>query len=222
MSFDKGKIRKLHAGRLQRALPCHGAAFEQQDVALRHRQKILGVRGGPDVDGLAHGFRGFGIGQHQRRGAVRNQRAIGALQGSGHERVLLAFGAAEFIAKVLAQLGVGIGDAVLVVLGGDHRQRVGLVAVFLEIALRDLAEHAGETPGGVAVFRQIRRAQQVAADLGCGRAGHLLDADHQHDLRGTGGNGPDALMHRRRAGRAGVLDPRGRLEPQLRIGLQHQ
>src|ERR1017187_421689 len=55
------------------------------------------------------------------------------------------------------------------VLGGDHRQRVGLVAVFLEIGLRNRAESAGEPAGGIAVLRQIRRAQQVPADLrrGC-------------------------------------------------------
>src|SRR5712691_6926560 len=206
----------------QRALPCHGAAYEQQNVALRHRQEILGVRGGLDVDRLAHGFGGFRIGQHQRRRAIRHQRAIGALQRSGHKRILLAFGTAELIAEILAQLRVGIGDAVLMVLGGDHRQRVGLVAVFLEIGLRDLAEHAGKTAGGVAILRQIRRAQQVPADLRWGRPRHLLDADHQHDLRSTRRNGPDALMHRRRTGRAGVLDPCRRLEPQLRIGLQHQ
>src|SRR5439155_3264178 len=35
-------------------------------------------------------------------------------------------------------------------------------------------------------------------------------------------NRADALMHRRRASGAGVLDPRRWLEAQLRIGLQHQ
>ena len=222
VGFDKGQIRELHAGFLQRPLPGHRAALELQDVALRHRQEILGMRGGPDVDGLAHRLRGLGVRQHQRRGAVRHQRTVGALQGSRHERILLAFGAAEFVAEILAHLRIGIGDAVLVVLGGDHRQRIGLVAVFLEIGLRDLAEHAGKTAGGVAILRQIRCAQQVAADLRRGRPRHLLDADHQHDPGRTRRNGPDALMHGRRSGGAGILDPRRRLEAQLRIGLQHQ
>jgi len=37
------------------------------------RVLLLGVGGGADVNGLAHGFRGFRIGQHQCRGAVRHQ-----------------------------------------------------------------------------------------------------------------------------------------------------
>ena len=180
------------------------------------------MRGRPDVDGLAHRLRGFGIGQHQRRRAVRHQRAIGALQRPRHERILLAFGAAEFVADILAHLRIGVGDAVLVVLGGDHRQRIGLVAVFLEIGLRDLAEHAGEAAGGLAVLGQIGGAQQVPADLGGRRPRHLLDADHQHDFRSARGDRPDALMHGGRSGGAGILDPCRRLEPQMRVGLQHQ
>jgi len=44
----------------------------------------------------------------------------GALQGAGDKRILLAFGAAELVAKILAHLRIGIGDAVLVVLGRDQ------------------------------------------------------------------------------------------------------
>ena len=180
------------------------------------------MRRRPDVDGLAHRLCGFRVGQDQCRRAVRNQRAIRPFQRPGHKGILFAFGAAEFVAKILAHLRIGIGDAVLVVFCGDHRQRIGLVAVFLEIGLRDLAEHAGKTAGGVAILRQIGSAQQIAADLRSGCACHLLDPDHQHDFCGTRFDGADALMHRGRSRGAGVLHPRRRLEAQLRIGLQHQ
>ena len=49
-------------------------------------------------------------------------------------------------------------------LGGDAGERVGLVAMALEIGGRNLAEHAGEATGRVAIFRQIRGAQQVLAE----------------------------------------------------------
>src|SRR6202011_5312936 len=42
MGFDKGQIREIYAGRLQRALPGYRAALELQNVAFRHRQEILG------------------------------------------------------------------------------------------------------------------------------------------------------------------------------------
>ena len=111
--------------------------------------------------------RRLGVGKDQGGGAVGDQRAVGALERAGDERVLLALGAAELVTKILAHLRIGIGDAVLVVLRGDHRQRVGLVA------------NAGNRPARscrrrrrnhrrVAVLRQIRRLQQVLADLGPG------------------------------------------------------
>ena len=72
------------------------------------------------IDRLAHGERGLDVGEHQRGGAVGHQRAVGALERTRHERVLLALGAAELEAEILAHLRIGIGDAVLVVLGRDH------------------------------------------------------------------------------------------------------
>ena len=80
VGFDKGEIGKRDAGLLQRALPGHRAALELQDVALGHRQEILRMRGGAEIDRLAHGLGGLAIGQHQRGGAIRHQRAVGALR----------------------------------------------------------------------------------------------------------------------------------------------
>ena len=222
MRFDEGEIVERHAGLRQRARPRLLAAFEQQDVALRHRQEILDVLVGAEGDGAAHRQRRAGVGEHDRGGAVGNQRAVGALQRAGNERVLLAFLAAEIEAEILAHLRIGIVDAVLVVLGGDGGERIRLVAMALEIALRDLAEHAGETGRRVAILGKIGGAQQVLADLRAGRRRHLLGADHQHDARGVRVDGADALPDRRRAGRAGILDARRRLEAQAVVGLQHQ
>jgi hypothetical protein len=68
----------------------------------------------------------------------------------------------------------------------------------------------------------IRRLQQVLADLGPGRRRHLFHADSQNDARGARFDRPDALMHRRRTGGAGILDAGRALETQIRRGLQHQ
>src|SRR5205807_4317529 len=120
------------------------AAFELEHVALRHRQEVLHVLGGAEGDRLAQLERGCDIGQDDGGGAIRNQRAVRALERTRYARIFLALGAAELVAEVLANLGVGISDAILVVLGGDTRQRVGLVAPTLEVARGDLAENTGE------------------------------------------------------------------------------
>ena len=206
----------------ERALPGLRAAFELEHVALRHRQEVLHVLGGAERHRLAEPERGVDIRQHDRGGAVGDQRAVGALERTGDARVLLALGAAELVAEVLAHLRVGIADAVLVVLGGDARERVRLVAVLLEIEPGDLAEDAGEAAVDVGLLAHVGRLEQVLADLGRGRRGHLLDADHQHDARGLRRDRLEALMHGGRAGGAGVLDPHRALEAQFRRGLQHQ
>jgi len=84
--------------------------------------------------------------------------SIGALQRSRHERFFSLSERQTHSRNPCRSCRIGIGDAVLMVLGGDHRQRVGLVAVFLEIGLRDLARTPGKNTGGVAILRQIRRA----------------------------------------------------------------
>ena len=113
------------------------------------------MAGRADGHRLWRGFRRLRIHQHQRGGAVRHRRTIGALQRPGDERILLALGTAEVVAEILAYLREGIGYAIPVILRRDHRQRIRLVAVFLEVGLRDLAEHAGEAAGSIAILRQV-------------------------------------------------------------------
>src|SRR5439155_453555 len=120
------------------------AAFELEHVALGHRQEILHVLGGAEGDRLAELQRGCNIGQDDGGGAVGDKRAVRALERPCHARILLALGAAELVAEIFANLGIGIGDAVLVVLGGNARKRVGLIAPTLEVARGDLAENTGE------------------------------------------------------------------------------
>ena len=108
------------------------------------------------------------------------------------------------------------------VLGGDPRQCVGLVAEPLEVILGDLAEDAGETARRVAILGQVGRLEKIAADLGTRCRGHLLDAHDKHDLGRTGTDGLDALMDGRGSRRTRVLDTGGRLEAECRVGLQHE
>ena len=222
MRLDEGQLVERHAGMPERTCPALLAALEEQDVALRHRQEILHVLAGAEGDGSAHAKRGAGIGQHQGCRPVGNQRAVGPLQRPCDEGVPVALVPAELEAEILAQLRIGIVDAVLVVLGSDHGQRVGLIAMALEIGLRDLAEDAGKAGRRVAVLREVRGAEQVPADLGARRGGHLLGADHEHEAGAPGIDRPDALAHRRRAGGAGVLHARRRLEAEAVVGLQDQ
>ena len=180
------------------------------------------MRGGAEHDRLAERARGLLVGEHERGGAVGDERAVGALERAGDERVLLALAAAEIEAEVLAHLRIGIGDAVLVVLGGDARERVRLVAPALEIERRDAPENAREAALDVGLLAHVGGLEQILADLGAGRGRHLLDADHEHDARALGRDRLEALVHGRRAGRAGVLDAGGALEAQVGRGLQHQ
>ena len=156
--------------------------------------------------------RGADIGEHDRGRAVGDQRAVGALERPGDARVLLALGAAEVVAQVLADLRIRIADAVLVILGGNARQRIRLVAPALEIESRDLAEDAREAAFDVGLFAHIGGLEQIFADLGRRCRGHLLGADDEHDARGFCFDRLDALMHRGRSGGAGILDPHGALE----------
>src|SRR5262245_3778607 len=98
------------------------------------------MRRGAKRYSLVEPARGLDIGQHQRGSAIGHQRTVGALERTGNKGILLADVAAELETQILAHLRVGIANTVLVVLGGDHRQRVGLVTPALEIATRDLAE----------------------------------------------------------------------------------
>ena len=108
------------------------------------------------------------------------------------------------------------------VLGGDAGKRVGLVAPTLEVARGDLAENTGKAAVDIGFFAHVRCLEQVAPDLGSGRRRHLLGTDHEHDAGSLGGDCLEALMHGGRTGGAGVLDPAGAFEAQIRRGLEDQ
>ena len=178
--------------------------------------------GGAEHHRFTHAARGVLVGQHQGRGAVGDRRAIGALERTGDDRVLLAFAPAEFIAEILAHLGIGIADAILVVLRRDHRERVGLIAVFLKIQPGDASENTGEAAVDIGLLTHVGGLEQVPADLGARCRRHLLDADHQRDPCGLCCDRLQGLVHCRRTGGAGILHPGRALEAQVRCRLQHQ
>ena len=220
--LDEGQIVEPDAGLPERPPPRLRATLERHDVALRHRQEVLHVRRGAEGHRPPHLGRDLPFGDDEGRGAIGDERAIGPLQGSGHERVLVRFLPAEREAEILAHLRVRIADAVLVVLGGDHGERIGLVAVPLEVGGGDLAEDAGETARRVAVLRQVGGLEEVLADLGARRRRHLLDPDDERDAGAAGFDGLDGPVHGGRAGGAGVLDARRRLEAQRLARLQDE
>ena len=223
MGLDQRQVAERNPGVGQRALPGLGAAFELEDVALATSA------GNP-----AHGRSARNATALSSCSAVSTSASTSAaapsetseqsvrLSGPGDERILVAGVAAEVIAEVLAHLRVGIADAVLVVLGRDQGQRVGLVAPALEIERGDLAENAGEAALDVGLLAHVGSFQQIFSDLRAGRRRHLLDADHEHDARRAGRNRLQSLMDRGRTGGAGVLDAQRALEAQVRRRLQHQ
>ncbi len=166
--------------------------------------------------------RGRVIGEHQRRGPVGYQAAIGPAQRPGDQRVLVGNRAAEFVAEILAQLRVRVHGAVLVVLGGDLGHGVRRVAVALRVELRDLAEHAREAHARAVLLLDVGGFHQDFADLVARRFGHLFDADDQHDARLLRREGRQSHMDRRRTGGAGVFHARRGLEAQRLGRLENQ
>ena len=172
------------------------------------------------------GAPGRGNAEDDGGGAVGHGGAVGAAQRIGHHRVLVRHGAAEVLAEVLAELGVGVVHAVAVVLRRDGAQDVAELSVAVPVALlvvlRDLGEESREPGGGGLAGHVVVCAEQGRAhDVGPGLR-HLLGADHQDGLRGAGQQRFGALLERGRAGGAGVLNPGGRDVGQLLRDLQGQ
>src|SRR6185437_15293794 len=67
----------------ERPLPRQLRPLESENVALGDRQKIVDLLGCAERDGLFQRERGLDIGEHDRRRAIRDQRAIGALERAG-------------------------------------------------------------------------------------------------------------------------------------------
>ena len=142
---------------------------------------------GTECDGALQPLGRFLVGDDEGCGAVRDQRAVGAPQRRRHIGVLLGNDVAELEAEVPAHLGVGVRDAILVVLRGDAGKLLAAVAVALEIALGNPPEHAREAAFDVGLLLPVRGAQEDIAGLGDGLGRHLLGADDQ-------GNAPPAAL----------------------------
>jgi len=123
---------------------------------------------------------------------------------------------------VLLEMRERILGAVLVRLDRDLGQRIGLVAVALEIGRSDLAEDAREARFDGGLLGDVRGLDQHLARLRGVELGHLLDADHQHEARLLGRQRVEAHVDRGRAGGAGILHAGAGLEAQVGMGLQRQ
>src|SRR6185437_3059721 len=85
--LDKRQVAQPKPRLRKRSLPGTRATLELQNVALRHRQKVLHVFGGTKRNGFFQPERGLDIGKDYRSGAVRYQRTIGPLERTGNERI---------------------------------------------------------------------------------------------------------------------------------------
>ena len=157
-------------------------------------------------DGALKPLGRFLVGDDERCGPVGDQRAVGPPQRRRDIGVLVGHDVAELEAEVPAHLGVGVRDAVLVVLRGDAGKLLAAVAIALEIALGDPAEHAREAAIDVGLLLAVRGAQQDVAGFDDGLGGHLLGADDQGDASPAALDEVQGRVERGRSRRAGVLD----------------
>ena len=74
----------------------------------------------------------------------------------------------------------------------------------------------------IGLVAHVGRLEQILADLRRRRRRHLLDPDDERKARTLRRNRVEPLVHRGRAGGAGILDPGRSLEAQIGRGLQHQ
>ena len=183
----KERSDKRDAGLLQRALPGHRAAFELQDVALGHRQEILGVRGGAEVDRLAHG-----LARSRRRSAPARRRrrrpASSRCASAGRRRT----------GSSRSRRGRSRSQNPCASARRDWRRRSCGSWRRSSPARRTGRRISGNRPARSCRTRRQsrRRCRRPRADRrpsagscrspAAGRARHLLDADHQHDFRRTG------------------------------------
>ena len=220
----RSRSSRVEARALQRLAPGRGAALEGDDVAPAHRQEVVDLRrrrGTPRPCFMPQ--RGLDVGQHEGGGAVGDQRAVGALQRAGDDRVLVGDGAAELVAQVLAQLRLGVGAAVLVVLGGDRGQRVGLVAVALEVALARSGRTRRRSRPRCPSPRRRRRQRSSVSPMAGPASSVIFSTPTTSTMRAALRlDRAQALLHRGRAGGAGVLDPGGGLEAQGRSACEHE
>jgi len=143
MRLDQVEILEAEPGRGQRLLP-----GERRPSKARMSRRLIGRKS--LTCSAARNATAFFIDSAvcisaSTTAAAPSDTSEQSIRFSGRRRaVLVGDSAAEFVAEIAAHLGHRVGDAVLVVLRGDPRQRIGLVAVALEIFLGDLAEDAGE------------------------------------------------------------------------------
>ena len=113
---------------------------------------------------------------------------------------------------------VRVIDTVGVILGGNRRQGIGLVAKAREVILRDQAKDAGKAAWRMGFFLDVGCLEQGFADLLVGQRVHLFHADDQSVADASASQcihgGPD----RGRPRGAGVFKPHGRCMAQLRDG----
>src|SRR5207302_7130249 len=100
-------------------------------------QKILRMRGGTEVNGTRKADRGIGIGEDDGGSTVGDERAVGSAQRAGNQRILIRNGVAELDRQFLAQLSLGIVDAICLVLRRDPGERFRLIAIALKIKRGD-------------------------------------------------------------------------------------
>ena len=93
------------------------------------------------------------------------------------------------------------------VLRGDRGERVRLIAIAIEIGLRELPENTRKAALDRVLLLTIAGAEQDIADLGAADFGHFLNPDDESETGAAGRDRVQPLMDRGRTGGAGVLDP---------------
>ena len=104
------------------------------------------------------------------------------------------------------------------ILGGDRRQGIGLVAKAREVILRDQAEDAGKAARRMGLFLDIGRLEQGFADLLVGQGVHFFHANDQGVADASAAQRIHGRPDRGRSRRAGIFKTHGGGVAQLRDG----
>jgi len=196
--------------------------LEGQEIPRGHRKEVADMNRGAEAGDLGEAGGILFGGQHDRSGAVGDQRAVGQAQRRRDLGILIGDLAGLFKGEPPLHLGQRVVHGVVVVLDRDPRHRVQRTAMAISILARGKAEDLRKAEAALGLVVLVAGPRQGRCHVFRGAMRHLLGAHHQHGPGLASLQRVDAGMDRRRPRGAGILSAHRRGEAQLRKGLKDQ
>ena len=127
-----------------------GGTVDLPDAAAHHA-RVKRLTAGDAVTltdgrgGVATGAGGFFIRQNQGGSTIGHHGAIGTTQRASNQRILFRNLIAELQAQVTTYMGVRVSQGIHVVLGGNLRQGMAVIAITIKVGLGDLTKNSRKT-----------------------------------------------------------------------------